>query len=51
MDKLNKNVEDLRKELDEHVLEHSLLDPKTIELSQELDKFIVEKQKEKLRCK
>ncbi|AZV56775.1 aspartyl-phosphate phosphatase Spo0E family protein [Clostridium sp. AWRP] len=43
-------VNDLREKLDRYAYEHGTLDQKTLEISQEVDKFIVEDMK-RILCK
>ncbi|NSB16489.1 aspartyl-phosphate phosphatase Spo0E family protein [Clostridium beijerinckii] len=50
MCKLDKDIEEAREQMHRSILENGNLAPKTIELSQELDRLIVEKQLKIIRC-
>jgi len=43
----NKKIEQLKKELNEHLINHSTLDPKSLKLSEELDQLIAIEQRER----
>lgn len=50
MYKLDRDIEEAREQMNRSILENGNLASKTIELSQKLDKLIVEKQLEIIRC-
>ena len=43
----NKKIEQLKKELNEHLINHSTLDSKSLKLSEELDQLIAMEQRER----
>jgi hypothetical protein len=46
----NKKIEQLKKELNEHLINHSTLDSESLKLSEELDQLIAIEQRERAEC-